>query len=141
MWVWSLLGGLRHCLGVVSLDSVVVLWGGGIKEQGQRRGATAHCSCLPWDPWGRVRLQKEEGKSGQGPALTAGRRGWGWGDGPGMEVFSRRGFSKSFVMKLLSSWLAANSSRVPMVSTLAKVDRHSVAGDTARGSKQRKCQE
>lgn len=28
MWVWSLLGGLRHCLGVVSLDSVVVLWGG-----------------------------------------------------------------------------------------------------------------
>lgn len=46
-------------------------------------------------------------------------------------------FSRGFEMKLLSSRLAVNSSKVEVFC----LDRHSVAGDTTGGLGQRKCPE
>lgn len=75
----------------------------------QRRGAGAHCPRLPWDPWvesdsrkgrqdGTVKAQLGQGRDRSDCHL--GTRG-NVENGPGMEVFPRRRFSKSFETKLL----------------------------------------
>lgn len=83
-------GKTRALPGVVTLDPVVIpCWVGGrhkgVGPDGRMGGAIAHCTHLPWDPWGTVRLQKEDGRSGQGTAVAAvgTRTGLRLGDGPG----------------------------------------------------------
>lgn len=116
---------VRCCLGGGSLDSGVNLCSLGHRAAGpeERRGAIAHCTLHLGTP-GWSQTPGRSGKMGQerhrwvrtGTSLTA---AWGyqgmWRDGPGMVVFPRRGFSRSFEMQLLPHLPVVNSSKVEVV--------------------------
>ena len=133
------MGVVTSRLGAAQVLEVCILWlshaAWGVKEQGQRRGALALCTCLPWDPREVVRVQKKREDQGRGQPDCC------WetrvvGVAPGTEGFLKEGFSRASRWDSRPTGSQSTAAKLRW-SVLAELDRHGIAGDTVRGSKQR----